>query len=119
MSALPIGDLPPIDPAQEPAAIRHGDQAAKNAYQVGLAFEQTLVDQLAQQLSVSTGGDGSGDGSDGTDGSGALGGSSDPATSAFAQMLPDALSSGVMSAGGLGVAAQIAAAIDPALRGKL
>jgi Rod binding domain-containing protein len=35
------------------------------------------------------------------------------------QLLPQALSQGITSTGGLGVAAQIAASIDPALQGKL
>jgi Rod binding domain-containing protein len=121
MSSSPIStsSLPPINPALEPAAIRNGNQKAKQAYQVGLAFEQMLVDQLAQQLASTSGLDGSsGDGSSG-DGSAGSGGSSDPATSMYAQMLPDALTSGVMSSGGLGVAAQIAQSLDPALGGKL
>jgi Rod binding domain-containing protein len=107
------GSLPPVDPALEPASIRKGGQAAQRAYTVGLAFEQMLVNQLSQELS-STAGD-SGDGS--SDGTGGLMGS-DPASATYAQMLPQALSSGVMSAGGLGVAAQIAGALDPAIGAK-
>lgn len=117
MSASALGGLPPIDPSLEPASVRHGNQAAKNAYQVGLAFEQMLVDQLAQQLTATASDSGGADdGSDGSDdsASGLLG--SDPASSTYAQMLPQALSSGVMSAGGLGIAAQIAASIDPAIK---
>jgi Rod binding domain-containing protein len=121
--SLPISTsgLPPIDPAYEPAAIRNGNQTAKQAYQVGLAFEQMLVDQLSQQLSATSGMDSSGDGSSGDgssdSGNGIMG--SDAASSMYAQMLPQALTSGVMSGGGLGVAAQIAQSIDPALGGKL
>lgn len=121
-SANPIStaSLPPIDPALEPANIRNGDAKAKQAYQVGLAFEQVLVDQLSQQLAATTGGssDGSG-GSEGSDGSGSSSGGlmgSDPASSAYAQLLPQALSTSVMSAGGLGVAAQLAGALDPQLK---
>ena len=86
MSALSAIDLgtslpatpPPIDPALEPASIRNGDQAAKKAYQEGLAFEDVLVNQLAQEMSstdrpVSTA---PSDGLGGSDGSG------DSATSA-------------------------------------
>jgi Rod binding domain-containing protein len=116
VTTLPISSLPPIDPTLEPAAIRNGDTAAKQAYQVGLSFEQMLVDQLSQQLTATAGLDGSTDGSS-DDSSGATG--TDAATGAYAQMLPDALSSSVMSGGGLGVAAQIAQSIDPALGGKL
>jgi hypothetical protein len=81
-----------------------------------------LVNQLSQELATTAGSspdgtDGSGSG-DGTDSSSGLMGS-DPASSTYAQLLPQALSSGVMSAGGLGVAAQIAGALDPSLAGKL
>lgn len=122
MSFSVPGALPPIDPALEPAAIRNGNQAAKHAYQVGLAFEQMLVGELSQQLTATTGSDGSTDGSGDPTSGGSSSGSimgSDPASSTYAQMLPDALASGVMSAGGLGIAAQVAQGIDPALEGKL
>jgi Rod binding domain-containing protein len=110
--------VPAVNPALEPANIRKGGPAAQHAYQVGLAFEQMLVDQLSQELTASAGGtaDGSGGSGDGTDSSSGLMGS-DPASSTYAQMLPQALSSGVMSAGGLGVAAQIAGALDPSIGG--
>ena len=42
-------------------------------------------------------------------------GSSDPANNMYAQLLPTALTSGVMSAGGLGIAQQLASALDPAI----
>jgi Rod binding domain-containing protein len=107
-----------VDTALEPASVRNGDQTAKSAYQAGLAFEQLLVNQLAQQLTAtaSSADDGSDDSSDG--GGGSAGGlmGSDPASSTYAQMLPQALTTGVMSAGGLGIAAQIAASIDPAVK---
>jgi hypothetical protein len=118
MSSIDTSTLPPINPALEPASVRNGDQAAKKAYQVGLAFEQVLVDQLSQQLAATAGdssdsSNGSGDGSSSSS-SGLMG--SDPASSMYSQMLPQALSSSVMSAGGLGLAAQLAAAIDPAIK---
>ncbi len=129
MSVLPLGSaLPPIDPANEPASIRNGNQAAKNAYQTGLAFEQVLVNELSQELAQtasapdgsSDGLDGSSDGSSGdsssgTDGSGGLMGG-DPAESTYAQLLPQALTSAVMSGGGTGLAMQIASSLDPGLR---
>ncbi len=116
----PVSSLPPIDPALEPAAVRNGNQAAKQAYQAGLAFEQMLVDQLSQQLSATAGLDGSSssDGSSSDGSSDSIMGS-DAASSMYAQMLPQALTSSLMSGGGLGVAAQIAQSIDPALGGKL
>ena len=54
--------LSPVAQANEPAAIRNGDAAAKNAYQVGTSFEQVLLDQLTQEL-ASTDSDPSSDGS--------------------------------------------------------
>ena len=107
--------LPPMDPALEPAAIRKGGPGAQKAFQVGLAFEQMLVNQLSQELTASAGSSDGTDSTGGGDTSGAGIMGSDPASSAYAQMLPQALTSGVMSAGGLGVAAQIAGAIDPSI----
>jgi Rod binding domain-containing protein len=119
MSAINTSNLPPINPALEPAEIRHGGAAAQRAYQVGLAFEQVLVDQLAQQLTATTGDpssssdSGTSDGSSSGSSSGLMG--SDPASSMYAQMVPQALTTGVMSAGGVGLALQLAKGIDPAL----
>jgi Rod binding domain-containing protein len=110
------GALPPIDQANQPAVIRNGDATAKKAYQVGLSFEQVFVDQLTQELastvseSSSTSSDGSSD-SSGT--SGLMGG--DAASSAYANMLPQTLTSSIMSGGGTGIALQIARSLDPAL----
>jgi len=105
--------LPPINPANEPAAIRNGDADAKKAYQTGLSFEQLLVNQLTQEL-ASTATDSSGDGSgDSSGASGLMGG--DAASSAYANMLPQTLTSSIMSGGGTGIAMQIAKSIDPAL----
>ena len=114
---LSTGGLPPINPANEPAAIRNGDADAKKAYQVGLSFEQVLVDQLTQGLAstaTDSSSDGSDDGSSGSSGaSGLMGG--DAASSAYANMLPQTLTSSIMSGGGTGIAMQIAKSIDPAL----
>lgn len=114
---LSTSGLPPINPANEPAAIRKGDAEAKKAYQTGLSFEQLLVNQLTQEL-ASTATDSSGDSSD--DGSGDSSGASglmggDAASSAYANMLPQTLTSSIMSGGGTGIAMQIAKSIDPAL----
>jgi Rod binding domain-containing protein len=107
--------LPPINPALEPASIRDGGPAAQKAYQTGLAFEQMLVDQLSQELATTAGSSPDGSpSSDGTESSSGLMGS-DPASASYAQLLPQALGSSVMSAGGLGVAAQIASALDPSI----
>ena len=124
-SGLSTAGLPPIDPATEPAVIRNGSKTAQNAYQTGLAFEQMLVNELATELSQTVSGGSSSDGSssDGSDDSsdststGLMGGS-DAASSMYAQMLPQALTSGIMSSGGTGVALQIAKGIDPSIGAK-
>jgi Rod binding domain-containing protein len=118
MSALGMNTaLPPINPALEPADIRNGNAQAKQAYQEALGFESVLMSQLTQELAstVSSPGDssdGSGDSSDSSDSSGGILGS-DPSTSAFASMIPQALTTSLMSNGGVGIAAQLAQAIDP------
>jgi len=137
MSLLPSTDVtalnaslgssapPVVNQAAVPAVVRNGSAAAKQAYRQGLEFEQVLVKQLAQELastvSTPSAGDSSGasdgdggDGSDGDagDGSGGLLGSGS-ATSAYESMIPDALTSAIMSAGGTGLALQLARAIDP------
>jgi hypothetical protein len=96
------GGLPIVDQALEPEWVRRGSAATQNAYESALAFEQTLVEQLSQSLAASTGtnGEGSPEGEGGSE----EGSSSD---SALSSMLPQALSSGVMHAGGLGLAAQL------------
>jgi Rod binding domain-containing protein len=111
--SLATAALPPIAQASEPASVRNGDQAAKNAYQTGLAFEQMLDKELTQTLSSTISGTGGND--DGLGGATDQGASADPAASAFSSMLPDALTSGLMTGGGTGIAMQIAQAIDPAL----
>jgi Rod binding domain-containing protein len=121
MSTLPASNLPPIDQALVPASVRNGDPAAQQAYQAGLGFEQILVQQLAQEMASTATGSSDGSGADGTDGStdgtdgtsGLMG--SDPANSMYAQLLPTALSSGIMSAGGMGIAQQLALGLDPTL----
>lgn len=123
-SALPAGSLPAIDPALEPASVRNGDQAAKNAYQTGLAFEDVLSNELAQALSSTVPGltdDGLGgstaDSSDATDSSGGGLTGSDSGLGAYSSLLPQTMATSLMSAGGTGVAMEIAQAIDPALAG--
>jgi Rod binding domain-containing protein len=118
--SLTTANLPPVNSALEPADIRNGNTQAKQAYQEALGFESVLMQQLTQQLAStvsSPSDDSSSDGSDGSDDSsddssgGILG--SDPSTSAFASMIPQALTTSLMSNGGVGIAAQLAQAIDP------
>ena len=124
-SPLTSTNVPVVDAANEPADIRNGNSAAQKAYQEALGFEDILVQQLTQQLAstVTSPADGSdGSGSSGSSGSsdsssdssgGILG--SDPSTSAFASLIPTALTQSIMSSGGTGIAQQIAQAIDPAI----
>ncbi len=120
-ASLPAGNLPMIDPANEPAAVRNGDQKAKNAYQTGMAFENVLVNELAQQLAATVPGlDGSDDGlggsSDDSSDSGSTGGvGGSGGLGPYSSLLPQTLSSSIMSGGGTGIAMQIAQSIDPAL----
>jgi hypothetical protein len=120
-ASMPAGTLPLMDPATEPAAIRNGDQKAKNAYQTGLAFENVLVNQLAQQLSATVPGlDGSDDGLGGTSddsssagSSGGVGGSG--GLGAYSSLLPQTMATSIISGGGTGIAMEIAKSIDPGL----
>ncbi len=113
------GTLPLIDPANEPASVRNGDQKAKNAYETGLAFENVFVNELAQQLQATVPGlDGSSDsglGGDSSDSSGS--GSSDGSggLGAYSGLMSQTLASSIMSSGGTGIALQIAQSIDPGL----
>jgi hypothetical protein len=118
--SLTSSSLPPVDAANEPADIRNGNATAQKAYQEALGFEDILVQQLTQELAstVTSSSDdsSSGDGSDGSssDSSGGILGS-DPSTSGFASMIPTALTQSIMSSGGLGIAQQLAQAIDPSI----
>jgi Rod binding domain-containing protein len=122
MSALSAtslsASLPPLDPAQEPASVRNGGQKAQAAYQEGVAFEDVLVNELAQEMTATAGLGGSDDGlggsSDDSSDSSGLGGAGS-SLGAYSSLLPQTLASSVMSAGGTGLALQIAQSIDPAL----
>lgn len=117
--------IPNLNVADIPANIRNGDSKAMQAYSEGLAFEDMLVNELSQQLANTmyggSGLDGTASSSDGIDGSGASDGSSGGGllggASAYASMIPQALTSSIMADGGLGMAAQFAKEFDPALNG--
>ena len=113
---MSFDSIAPIDQALLPASVRNGTPAQQQAYTNALGFEQMLVDQLSQTLASTTQSDSSsdsGDDSSSDSGSSSLLGGSDPATDTYAQLLPTALSSSVMSAGGLGIAQELASAMDP------
>jgi hypothetical protein len=91
---MSLAGLPPIDQSLLPADIRTAAPARKDAYEAGLGFERLLVQQLSQSLTDSA--------------RDALGGDSP-----YASLLPDALTDGLMGGGGLGLARQLADAIQP------
>ncbi len=103
-SPLSSSGLPTVNQTLEPTWVRKGSAATQKAYETALAFEQMLVEELSQSLTASSGlGGESGAEGESAEGSAGGGGASGP----LASMLPQALTSGVMSAGGLGLAAQM------------
>jgi Rod binding domain-containing protein len=96
--------LPAINQALEPEWVRDGSAATQKAYASALTFEQTLVEQLSKSLADTSGLGGESEGESSSEEGGS---SSDAGASQIASMLPQALSAGVMSAGGLGMAAQM------------
>jgi hypothetical protein len=91
---MTLAGLPPVDRASLPADIRTAPPARQEAYTAALGFERLLVQQLTESLTSSA--------------SDALGGDSP-----YASLLPEAMADGVMSGGGLGLARQLADAIEP------
>ena len=122
-ASMPTSTLPLIDPANEPAAVRNGDQKAKNAYETGLSFENVLVSQLAQQLAATVPGSTAPAApttawaAPATTASAARAAtpSSSGGLGAYSSLLPQTLATSIMSGGGTGIAMQIAKSIDPAL----
>ncbi|MGA9875585.1 MAG: hypothetical protein WBQ21_07240, partial [Solirubrobacteraceae bacterium] len=95
----------------EPAWVRHGSASTQKSYQTALAFEQMLVEQLSQSLTATSGlGGESGQEGEASGEEGSSGNASSPLSS----MLPHALTSGVMNAGGLGLAAQMTRQLEGA-----
>jgi hypothetical protein len=99
--------LPAVNQALEPAWVRHGSPATQKTYASALAFEQTLVEQLAKSLAATSGlgGEGSQEGGSGSEEGGAA--AFGAGNSELSSMLPQALATGVMDAGGLGMAARL------------
>jgi Rod binding domain-containing protein len=104
-SAPSSGVLPVVNQTLEPAWVRNGSASTQKAYQTALAFEEMLVEQLSKSLATTSGLGGE----DGQEGESAQAGSetSGAGGGPLSSMLPQALTSGVMSAGGLGLAAQM------------
>jgi len=95
--------LPVVSRTSEPTWVRHGSSATKQAYAEALAFESVLVEELSRSLT--SGGAITGEENEASGGE-VPGAPSQP--QGFAAMTAQALSSALMSAGGLGLAAQLA-----------
>ncbi len=92
---------PVVNQALEPAWVRHGSASTQKAYESALAFEQSLVEQLAKSLADTSGLGGEGSREEGESGA------EDAGASQLSSTLPQALTGSVMDAGGLGLAAQM------------
>jgi hypothetical protein len=110
--------IPSLNVADIPANIRNGNGSAKQAYAEGLAFENVLVNELSQQLSNTMYGGSGPDATSSTDSSDGSTGSSGllSGAGAYASMIPQVLTSSIMSGGGLGIAEDFAQELDPALK---
>jgi Rod binding domain-containing protein len=104
MSPLPVGAVPPVDQRTMPAAVREGGAEVQDRYRAAASFERVLAQQLAQQLlkTAAPAGDEQDDAS--------------AATSAYRDMLPDVFADVLTANGGLGIAAQVAAAASAGAR---
>jgi hypothetical protein len=102
--AVPPVGQPAINQALEPEWVRRGPASTQKAYETALAFEQTLVEQLSQSLTDTSGleGESSQEGEPGSEG-----GAQSAGGGGMPSLLPQALAGGVMHAGGLGLAAEL------------
>ena len=85
MSVAGLSGLPQVSDAALPAAVRNGTAKDKEAYKAALGFEQVLLGQLVKSMAAD------GPLSDGP----------------YAAPVQDALSSGLISGGGLGLATDL------------
>jgi hypothetical protein len=108
MSTVPAttraAGLAPVSRADEPAWVRRGSAEVQKSYAAAMAFEQTLVEQLAKTMLAS---DGLGGQSEGDGGSEEGAGYADAGSSLLGSLLPQALASGVAGSGGFGLAAEL------------
>ncbi len=124
LPSAPTTGLPTVNQAFEPASVRNGSPAVQKAYASALDFEEMLVQQLSQSLTQGTGLGGGEEGSEESmegapeGGSGAASGAGGGAANTqLASLLPQALTEGVMSQGGLGMATQLMGSLDPTAGG--
>jgi hypothetical protein len=93
-----------VSRAGEPAWVRGGSAEVQKNYAAALAFEQTLVEQLAKTMLTSDGLGGQGEGETGSEEGSAP---SDAGSGLLSSLLPQALAGGVRSSGGFGLAAEL------------
>ena len=89
----PYGGLPTVDRSLLPAEIRSGSRADQRTYAAALGFERMLLAQLTKSMAESAQGEASED--------------ETAASSAYRQMLPDALADAVIAGGGIGFAGDL------------
>ncbi|HET8754817.1 MAG TPA: hypothetical protein VFM58_02340 [Solirubrobacteraceae bacterium] len=82
---MTVNGLPAVPTSALPASVRNGSAADKDAYKAALGFEQILLDQLVGEMLP-----------EGTLTEGP-----------YAAPMQDALTSGLIAGGGIGVAAQL------------
>jgi Rod binding domain-containing protein len=92
--------IPPIDQSLLPASVRNGGQKDVQLYDQALGFEGMLDQQIAKALTDTLKPVGDSDSGDDSDGG-------DATTNMLSQLLPQALSQGLVANGGVGVANQI------------
>jgi hypothetical protein len=100
--------LPVIDQLLEPAWIRNGSAATQKAYALAQGFEEMLVQELVQPIAATNGISGEGTAETGeAPQAGTQAAGTSPLSNELSSLVPQALSGGVMKAGGLGLAAQL------------
>lgn len=111
---IPTG-LPVVNQTFEPSWVREGSAATKKAYAVAQGFEEMLVQELSQSMAKMTGlgeEQASPAGESGESGETPVAGAA-PMASELSSLLPQALSTGILGAGGLGIAAQLTRELGP------
>lgn len=104
------GALPIVPASAEPASVRDGSPALKRAWREGLAFEEMLLEELAQSLSATAGLGGEGEAGEAGEAAaaGEATGQGSPGGPLAGALLPRTLAEGMLRGGGVGLAAQLA-----------
>ncbi len=111
--SVPLSTVAPVvGQAPMPASVRDGSPAARKAYETALDFEKMLVGQLTQSLVQGSGLGGEGETLGEESGEG--GASEQAGAGLLSALAPQALTESLTRQGGLGLAAQLTGALDPA-----